>query len=113
MMHDNVIYIFANVDQIQSVLPCLAHDRATIGVFFKQRIKYKSPYTNMVMFILQNLIKAPLYKNLNVTIHHQWASLFALHMNLESQIPYNNASFDNFDSNNEKNTLYTNKFNDT
>jgi hypothetical protein len=30
-------------------------------------------------------------------------------MNLESQIPiYNNASFDNFDSNNEKNTLHTN-----
>jgi len=40
---------------------------------------------------------------LNVTIHHQWASLFALHMNSESQIStYNNASFDNFDSDNEK-----------
>jgi hypothetical protein len=35
MMHDNVINFFANVDKIQSVLPCLAHDRATIGVFFK------------------------------------------------------------------------------
>ncbi len=40
---------------------------------------------------------------MDVTIHHQWASLFTLHMNLESQIPtYNNVSFDNFDSNNEK-----------
>jgi hypothetical protein len=40
--------------------------------------------------------------NLNVTIHHKWASLFALHMNSKSQIPtYNNASSDNFDSNNE------------
>jgi hypothetical protein len=34
--------------------------------------------------------KTLLYKYLNVTIHHQWASLFALHS--ESQIPtYNNA----------------------
>jgi len=86
--------------QMWSILPCLAHDRATIGVFFNQRIEYKSPYmsknvrSNMAMFTLQNLIKAPLYKYLNVTIHHQWASLFALHMNLESQIPYNNASFE-------------------
>ncbi len=40
---------------------------------------------------------------MNVSIHHQWASLFALHMNLESQLPtYNNASSDNFDSNNEE-----------
>jgi hypothetical protein len=62
----------------------------------------KNVRSNMVMFTLQNLIKAPLYKDLNVTIHHQWASLFALHMNLESQIPFNNAAFDNFDSNNEK-----------
>ncbi len=40
---------------------------------------------------------------MNVTIHHQWASLFALHMNLKDQIHiYNNKSFDKFDSNNEK-----------
>ncbi len=52
---------------------------------------------------LQYLSETSLYKYLNVTIHHQWASLFVLHMNLESQIPtYNNASFDNFDSNNAK-----------
>jgi hypothetical protein len=49
------------------------------------------------------LIKTPLYKNLNVTIHHQWASLFALHMNLKFKIPtYNKTSFDNYDSHNEK-----------
>jgi len=58
---------------------------------------------NMVMVILQDLIETPLYKKLNVTIHHQWASLFTLHMNLKSQIPtYNNVSSDNSDSNNEK-----------
>jgi hypothetical protein len=39
---------------------------------------------------------------LNVNIHHQWASLFALHMNSKFQIlTYNNASFDNSNSNNE------------
>jgi len=60
-------------------------------------------HPNMVMVILRNLIKTPLYKYLNVNIHHQWASLFILHMNLESQNPiYNNASSDNFDFDNEK-----------
>jgi len=40
---------------------------------------------------------------LNFTIHHQWATLFTLHVNSKFQIPtYNNASFDNFDFNNEK-----------
>jgi hypothetical protein len=58
---------------------------------------------NMVMIILRDLIETPLYKDLNVTIHHQWASLFALHMNLESQIlTYNNTSFNNFDFDNEE-----------
>ncbi len=40
---------------------------------------------------------------MNVTIHHQWASLFASHMNSESQNPTdNNASFDNSNFDNEK-----------
>jgi hypothetical protein len=40
---------------------------------------------------------------LNVIIHNQCVSLFDLHMNSNFQIPtYNNASFDNYDSNNEK-----------
>jgi hypothetical protein len=60
-------------------------------------------HPNIVMVVLRDLIETPLYKYLNVTIHHQLASLFALHMSLEYQIlTYNNASFDNFDSNNEK-----------
>jgi len=62
----------------------------------------RNVYPDMVMVTLQDLIETPLYKYLNVSIHHQWASLFALHMNLEFQIPtYNNALFDNFDFNNE------------
>jgi hypothetical protein len=57
---------------------------------------------NMVMVTLQDLIETPLYKDLNVTIHHQCASLFALHMNSKSQVPtYNNASSDNFNFDNE------------
>jgi hypothetical protein len=59
--------------------------------------------SSMVMVVLRDLIETPLYKYLNVTIHHQWASLFTLHMNSKSQIhTYNNASFDNYDSNNEE-----------
>jgi hypothetical protein len=34
-LHGNVIYVPTNVDQIQSILPCLPHDNATIGVFLK------------------------------------------------------------------------------
>jgi hypothetical protein len=62
----------------------LPHHGVTIGVFLKRCFEYKSPYMsrnvcpNMVMFILQDLNETPLYKDLNVTIHHQWASLFAL-----------------------------------
>ncbi len=52
---------------------------------------------------LQNLIETPLYKKLNVTIHHQLESFFALHINSNFQLPtYNNARFDNFDFNNER-----------
>jgi hypothetical protein len=55
------------------------------------------------MVALQDLIETPLYKDLNVTIHHQWASLFILYMNSKFQILiYNNASFDNSSFNNEK-----------
>jgi hypothetical protein len=58
---------------------------------------------NMVMVTLRGLIEIPLYKNLNINIHHQWASLFALHMNSKFQIPtYNDVSSDNYNSNNEK-----------
>ncbi len=46
-----------------------------------------------MMVVLQDLIETSLYKYLNVAIHHQWASLFALHMNSKFQIfTYNNAS---------------------
>jgi hypothetical protein len=33
-MHGNVINVFANVDQTQSILPQLPHVGVTIGVFF-------------------------------------------------------------------------------
>jgi len=106
-MHNNVINVLANVDQIQPILPCLPHDDVTICVFFKQHVEYKSLYMsrnvhpNMVMLVLWDLIETPLYKYLNVTIHHERVSLFALHMNLKFKILiYNNASFNNFNSKN-------------
>ncbi len=108
-MHGNVINVLLNVNQTQSTLLCLSHNDATIGVFLKWCFQHKLPYMlrnvhiNMVMIVLQNLIKTPLYKYLNVTIHHQWASLFILHMDLKSQIlNFSDTSFDNFDSNNIK-----------
>ncbi len=74
----------------------------------------KNVLPNMVMVILQDLNKTPLYKYLNFTIHHQWAILFTLHVNSNFQIPnYINASSDNNDFNNEKIHLYTNIFNVT
>jgi hypothetical protein len=64
----------------------------------------KNVCPNMVMVVLQDLIETPLYKDLNVTIHHQWESLFALHMNLEFLFIIMHHLI---------NTLYTNNFNDT
>jgi hypothetical protein len=93
-MHGNVINTFANVDQTQSILPHLPHDAATIGLFIKRHFEYKSFYMsrNMVMVVLRYLIETSLHKDLNVSIHHQWANLFTLHMNSNFQIPiYNNA----------------------
>jgi hypothetical protein len=58
-MHGNFINVCANVDQTKSILPCSPHDGATIGVFFKQRLEYKSPYmsrnvcSNMVMVVCE------------------------------------------------------------
>jgi hypothetical protein len=59
--------------------------------------------SNMVMIVLQDLIETPLYKYLNVTIHHQWANLFTLHMDSKSQIlNFSDASSHNSNSNSEK-----------
>jgi hypothetical protein len=41
----------------------------------------RNVHPNMVKIILQGLIEIPLYKYLNVTIHHQWRSLFSLNIN--------------------------------
>ncbi len=34
-MHGTVLNVLANVDQIQSILPCLPHDGAIITMFLK------------------------------------------------------------------------------
>jgi len=44
-----------------------------------------------------------MYTDLNVNIHHQWASFFTLHMDLKSQnFNYSDGSFDNSNSDNEE-----------
>jgi hypothetical protein len=64
-IHGSVINVLANVNQIQSILPCLPNDDASIDVFLKH-IKYKSPYIsknvypNILIIISQYLIKTPL-----------------------------------------------------
>jgi hypothetical protein len=50
-MHGGVINVFTNVDQTQSILPCLSHDGAIICVFLKQHLEYKSPYQEMFVQI--------------------------------------------------------------
>ncbi len=66
--------------QTQSILSRLPHDGATKCLFFQRHFEYKSLYMlgnvcqNMVMVALWNLIETPLYKYLNVSIHHQRAS---------------------------------------
>jgi len=75
-MHGSVINVLRNINEFQSMLSHLPHDDATIGVFFKQYFEYKSPYmsknvlSNMMIITLWDLIETPLYKDLNVTIHH-------------------------------------------
>jgi len=50
-----------------------------------------------------NLTQTPLYKYLNVTIYHQWASLFILYIDSKFKIQnFSDASFDNFNYNSEE-----------
>jgi len=59
-MHGSVINVLRNVDLIQSILSRLPHDSATIDVFLKQHLEYKSLYmsrnvhSNMVRVFLQD-----------------------------------------------------------
>jgi hypothetical protein len=77
-----------NINQMKLVLPRLPYDEATIGIFLKGQLEYKSPYMfgnvhlNLVMLALKDLISTPLYSNLNVTIHTQWSNLFSMHTTL-------------------------------
>jgi hypothetical protein len=66
-MHGSVINVLRNVDQIQSILSHLPHDGATIGVFLKRHLEYKSPYmlrnvhSNMVRVVYKILLKQDKY----------------------------------------------------
>jgi hypothetical protein len=64
-IHGDVIDVLENVNQIQSILPCLPNDDATIDVFLKHLI-YKSSYIsknvcpNILNSVSQYLIETPL-----------------------------------------------------
>jgi hypothetical protein len=53
-------------------------------VCLKRCFEYKVPhilrnvFSNMINYFYVGLIKTPLYKDLNATIHHQWTSLFLI-----------------------------------
>jgi hypothetical protein len=71
-------------------------------VFLKWCLEYKVPHILRIFFqiwwivFMWDLIKIPFYKDLNVTIHHQWTNLFILHLNSWSQThSYDMSSFDN------------------
>jgi hypothetical protein len=66
----SVINVHTNMNEIQSILPCLPYDDVTIGVFLKWCLEYISPYMlgnvcpNMVMIVLWNLIEKSYYINI-------------------------------------------------
>ncbi len=70
-----IINVPINVNFTQSILPCLPHDDATIGLSLKRWMEYKSPYLtsnihpNLIMTTLQHLLNTSLYKDFNISIH--------------------------------------------
>jgi hypothetical protein len=62
----------------------------------------RNVHPNMVMIVLQDLLETPLYKNLNVTIYHQWR-VFFLHINSKFETQnYENSLLNNFDFESEE-----------
>jgi hypothetical protein len=55
-MHDGVINVPRNVGQIESILSCLPHVGATIGVFLKRHLEYKLP--RMFQNVCLNMVMA-------------------------------------------------------
>jgi hypothetical protein len=53
-MHGSVINVLVNVNETQLILSRLPHDDATIGVFLKRCLEYKSPYMSRNVF--QNMV---------------------------------------------------------
>jgi hypothetical protein len=76
-LYGSIINVPTNIDQTQSLLPCLAEDGTTIGILLKRRLEYRSPYMsgnirpNIIMIALKDLIKTPLYKECNIVIRSQ------------------------------------------
>jgi hypothetical protein len=107
-VHDKVINVLTNMDQTQAILSWITYDQVTIKYSLNDAwiwitlyvMKCLSKHGNVCF---QDLIKMPLYKNLNVTIHHQWESLFNLHINSNFQTHIcDNLSSNNFYFDSEK-----------
>jgi len=90
-LHRSVINVPANIDKIQSTLPRFPENDMTIEVVIKHRLQYKSPFMsgnvrlNMIMLALKDLLSTPLYKKLDVNIHHAWDNLFRIHVNIKTE----------------------------
>jgi hypothetical protein len=90
-LHGSVINVPANIDKIQPILPRLPKYDTTIGVVIKRRLQYKYLFMsdnvrpNMIMLALKDLLNTPLYKELDVKIHHAWDSLFRIHVNIKTE----------------------------
>ena len=106
-MHRSIINVLANVNETQSILPHLPQDDSIIGVFLKRRLEYKSPYLsrnvrpNLIMFALNDLLKPPLYKELNIKICKYWKGLFAMHKQSKFEnveVPNDTSTINGFDN---------------
>jgi hypothetical protein len=71
----SIINVPSNINSTQSILPCLLHHEATIGLSLKRQMEYKSPYLignvhlNLIMLALHDLLNTPLYENSRITIY--------------------------------------------
>jgi hypothetical protein len=102
-----IINVASNINFIQSILPRLPHDEATIGLSLKRQIEYKSTYLignvclNFIMLTLHDLLNTPLYENFGITIHPSWLDMFTLSMQTNTNVPCNIDDDESCDHNNE------------
>ena len=86
-----MINVPTNIDKIQSILPRLSENVTIIGDVIKRQLQYKCPFMsgnvrpNMIMLTLKDLLSTPLFKELDVKIHHAWDCLFRIHVTIKTE----------------------------